>query len=187
MPPATSGHRQMGTVRAARADRKNWPWPSPAGNASHHRGPGACRAVTVRRIARALRSGRPGAVMLDTGRLSRHRGIEWPREIPESGISHRNSGSGPRSGTEAGDISPVSAVLEYAAGDFTTLGTDPSLECSSPPSDTGEFKSPGTNPGTWVPTADQGRLFCQRQPNPGSGTVSVRWSGGSDTGGCGLL
>jgi hypothetical protein len=68
-------------------------------------------------------------------RLTRpgHRRIVWPHEIPDSGISHRNAGSSPRSGTEAGDISPVFAALEHAAGDFTTLGTDPSLECSSPP------------------------------------------------------
>jgi molybdopterin biosynthesis enzyme len=47
----------------------------------------------------------------------------WPHEIPDSGISHRNTGSSPRSGTEAGDIFPVSAALEHAAGDFTALGT----------------------------------------------------------------
>jgi len=43
---------------------------------------------------------------------------------------------GRRSGTEEGDISPVFAALEHAAGDFTTLGKNPLLEGSSPPSDT---------------------------------------------------
>jgi len=61
-----------------------------------------------------------------------HRPVVWPHEIPDSGISHRNTGSSPRSGTEAGDISPVFAALEHAAGDFTTLGKNPLLECSSP-------------------------------------------------------
>ncbi len=60
----------------------------------------------------------------------------WPHEIPGSGISHRNTGASPRSGTEAGGISPVFAALEHAAGDFTTLGKNPPLEGSSPPSDT---------------------------------------------------
>ena len=65
-----------------------------------------------------------------------HRPVVWPHEIPDSGISHRNTGSSPRSGTEAGDTSPVFAALEHAAGDFTTLGKNPLLEGSSPPSDT---------------------------------------------------
>jgi hypothetical protein len=60
----------------------------------------------------------------------------WPHEIPDPGISHRNTESGPRSGTEAGDISPVFAALEHAAGDLTTLGTDPLLGGSGHPSDT---------------------------------------------------
>ena len=62
-----------------------------------------------------------------------HRPVVWPHEILDSGISHRNTGSCPCSGTEEHDISPVSAALEHAAGDLTTLGMDPSLECSSPP------------------------------------------------------
>ena len=66
------------------------------------------------------------------------RPVVWPHEIPDSGISHRSAGSGPRSGTEAGDISPVFAALEHAAGDFTTLGKNPLLEGSSPPSDTNQ-------------------------------------------------
>ena len=74
---------------------------------------------------------------------ARHRPVVWPDEIPDSGISHRNTGSSPCSGTEAGDSSPVFAALEHAAGDFTALGTDHSLECSSPPSDT---QSGGTSP-----------------------------------------
>ena len=65
-----------------------------------------------------------------------HRPVVWPHEIPDSGISHRNAGSSPRSGTEEGDISPVFPALEHAAGDFTTLGKNPLLEYSSPPSDT---------------------------------------------------
>jgi hypothetical protein len=40
-----------------------------------------------------------------------HRPVAWPHEIPDSGISHRNAGSSPRSGTEAGDVSPVSRHL----------------------------------------------------------------------------
>ena len=63
-----------------------------------------------------------------------HRPVMWSHEIPDSGISHRNTGSSPRSGTEEGDISPVFAALEHAAGDFTTLGKNPLLEGSSPPS-----------------------------------------------------
>jgi hypothetical protein len=62
-----------------------------------------------------------------------HRPVAWPHEIPDSGISHRSTGSSPRSGTEAGDIPPVFTALEHAAGDFTTLGKNPLLECSSPP------------------------------------------------------
>jgi hypothetical protein len=64
------------------------------------------------------------------------RPVVWPHEIPDSGISHWNAGSGPRSGTEAGDISPVFVALEHAAGDFTTLGKNPLHGGSSPPSDT---------------------------------------------------
>ena len=65
-----------------------------------------------------------------------HRPVLWAHEIPDSGISHRNTGSSPRSGTEAGDISPVFTALEHAAGDLATLGKNPPLEGSSPPSDT---------------------------------------------------
>ena len=65
-----------------------------------------------------------------------YRPVVWPHEIPDSGISHRNTGSSPRSGTEAGDVSPVFAALEHAAGDFTTLGKNPPLGGSSPPSRT---------------------------------------------------
>jgi hypothetical protein len=72
-----------------------------------------------------------------------HRPVVWPHEIPDSGISHRSTGSSPRSGTEEGDISPVFAALEHAAGDFTTLGKNPLFEGSSPPSDT---QSGGTSP-----------------------------------------
>src|SRR5260370_39044559 len=36
-------------------------------------------------------------------------------------------GSGPCSGTEAGDLSPVFAALEHSAGDFTALGKDPCM------------------------------------------------------------
>ena len=70
-----------------------------------------------------------------------HRPVVWSHEIPDSGISHWNTGSSPRSGTEAGDIPPVFAVLEHAAGDFTTPGKNPLLEYSSPPSDTFRISS----------------------------------------------
>src|SRR5271166_4778261 len=99
----------------------------------HHRRLGARRAV-----AALVSPGHSGPAARAQCSLTRanHRGVMWPHEIPDSGISHRNAGSGPRSGTEAGDISPVFAALEHAAGDFTTLGKNPLLEYSSPPSDT---------------------------------------------------
>src|SRR5271157_284171 len=99
----------------------------------HHRRLGARRAV-----AALVSPGHSGPAARAQCSLTRanHRGVMWPHEIPDSGISHRNAGSGPRSGTEAGDISPVFAALEHAAGDFTTLGKNPLLEGSSPPSDT---------------------------------------------------
>ncbi len=68
-------------------------------------------------------------MMLDMSRLLPG---SVPHEIPDSGISHRNAGSSQGSGTEAGDISPVFAALEHAAGDFTILGESPPLEYSSP-------------------------------------------------------
>ena len=127
--PWTSSSRQAeeGGQAAARADRKTCPRSSPASNARSP--PQAwCRTVAAPRITRSLRSSRPGASCLTR---PGHRRIVWRHEIPDSGISHRNTGSSPRSGTEEGDIPPVSAALEHAAGDFTTLGTDPSFECSS--------------------------------------------------------
>jgi hypothetical protein len=122
-------------VRAARADRKTSPRSSSASNATSSpqawRRPGYGGA---RRITRSLKSGRPGPSCLTR---AAHGPIVSPHEIPGSGISHRNAGSSPRSGTEEGDISPVFGALEHAAGDFAALGTVHSLECSSPPSDTG--------------------------------------------------
>ena len=106
----------------------------------HHRGLDACRAVTAR--VSPGHSGPAGREQRCLTRAGRRR-IEWPHEIPDSGISHRNAGSGPCSGTEAGDISPVFAALEHAAGDLTTLGKDPLHGGSSPPSDT---QSGGTSP-----------------------------------------
>ena len=99
----------------------------------HHRGLDACRAVTAR--VSPGHSGPAGREQRCLTRAGRRR-IEWPHEIPDSGISHRNAGSGPCSGTEAGDISPAFAALEHAAGDLTTLGKDPLHGGSSPPSDT---------------------------------------------------
>ena len=129
-PPPVCAHigrrgRLDGSTRARRPGLRHRPRATP----DHHRRLGACRAAADPHIARSLRSSRPGASCLTR---PGHRRIVWPHEIPGSGISHRNAGSSPYSGTEAGDISPVSAALEHAAGDFTTLGTDPSLECSSP-------------------------------------------------------
>jgi hypothetical protein len=83
----------------------------------------------TRRITRSLKSGRPGVSCLTR---AGHRPVVWPHEIPDSGISHRNTGSSPCSGTEEGDISPVSVALEHAAGDFTTLGKNPLHGGSSP-------------------------------------------------------
>ena len=129
-----SAHRQKRTVRrhhepAGRPSLDHRPEATPA----HHRRLGACRAVTAPRITRSVRSSRRARSCLTR---ADHRPVVWPHEIPDSGISHRRTGSSPRSGTEAGDISPVFAALEHAAGDFTTLGKNPLLEGSSPPSDT---------------------------------------------------
>jgi hypothetical protein len=96
----------------------------------------------TRRITRSLKSGRPGVSCLTR---AGHRPVVWPHEIPDSGISHRNTGSSPCSGTEEGDISPVSVALEHAAGDFTTLGKNP-LHGGSSPSDT-KLVHAGTIPG----------------------------------------
>ena len=95
----------------------------------HERRLGARRAV-----AALVSPGHSGPAARVPSCLTRagHRPVVWPHEIPDSGISHRNTGSSPRSGTEAGDISPVFAALEHAAGDFTTLGKNPLLEYSSP-------------------------------------------------------
>jgi hypothetical protein len=92
-----------------------------------------------------------------------HRPVVWPHEIPDSGISHRNTGSSPCSGTEAGDISPVFAALEHAARDFTALGTDHSLECSSPPSDTWGLKSLGTQAQDSVGACEQGHATARER------------------------
>ena len=119
---------------AARVGRKgSWPRSSPRATPDHHRRLGARHAVAAPRITRSLRSGRPVESCLTR---AAHRPVVWPHEIPDSGISHRNAGAGPRSGTEAGDISPVFTVLEHAAGDLTTLGKNPLHGGSSPPSDT---------------------------------------------------
>jgi hypothetical protein len=107
----------------------------PEATPDHHRRLGARRAVAVPRITRSVGSSRRARSCLTR---ADHRPVVWPHEIPDSGISHRSTESSPCSGTEEGDISPVSAALEHAAGDFTTLGTDPSLECSS----LGHVKSP---------------------------------------------
>ena len=98
-----------------------------------HRRLGARRAV-----AALVSPGHSGPAARVPSCLTRacHRPVVWQHEIPDSGISHWNTGSSPRSDTEEGDISPVFAALEHAAGDFTTLGKNPLLEYSSPPSDT---------------------------------------------------
>ena len=131
-----SADRVAGLVRPARSAFQN-----PSVNLGRrHRRLGARRAVTA-----LVSPGHSGPAARARSCLTRvgHRPVVWPHEIPDSGISHRNSGSSPRSGTEAGDISPVFAALEHAAGDLTTLGKNPLLEGSSPPSDT---QSGGTSP-----------------------------------------
>ena len=90
------------------------------------------------------------------------RPVVWPHEIPDSGISHRSAGSGPRSGTEAGDISPVFAALEHAAGDFTTLGTN--LGHSNSPYSPVSGHA-GTSPGRKLPPAP-GRPAISFLPPP---------------------
>ena len=111
---------------------KSWPRSSSASNARSP--PQAwCLAVAAPLITRSLG---PAARAQSCLTRAGHRPVVWAHEIPDAGISHRSTGPGPRSGTEAGDISPVFTALEHAAGDFTTLGTDPLLEYSSPPSDT---------------------------------------------------
>jgi hypothetical protein len=88
----------------------------------------AVMAALIRLLPGKLRARRlvtPGTVLRWHRRLvTGHRPVVCPHEIPDSGISHRDAGSSPRSGTEAGDISPVFAALEHAAGDFTTLGEE---------------------------------------------------------------
>src|SRR6266700_4341251 len=132
---APSAHRQKRTVRRRHesAGKDLGPGHRPRATPDHHRRLGARQAVAAPRITRSLRSGRPVESCLTR---AGHRAVVWPHEIPDSGISHSDAGSGPRSGTEAGDISPVFAVLEHAAEDLTTLGKNPLLEGSSPPSDT---------------------------------------------------
>jgi hypothetical protein len=106
----------------------------------HHRGLGACRAVTAR-----VSPGHSGPAGREQRCLTRadQRRIEWSHEIPDSGISHRNAGSGPCSGTESGDLSPDFAALEHAAGDFTALGKDPLHGGSSPRTPSGLHVSVG--------------------------------------------
>lgn len=118
--------RSDGSTSARRLGLHHRPRATP----DYHRRLGACRAVAARHITRSLRSSRPGVSCLTR---PGHRRIVWPHEIPDSGISYRNAGSSPRSCTEASDIFPVFAALEHAAGDFTTLGTNPLLGGSSPP------------------------------------------------------
>ena len=105
----------------------------PQATPGHHRRLGAPPGV-----AALVSPGHSGPAARAQSCLTRvcHRPVVWPHEIPDSGISHWSTGSSPRSGTEAGDISPVFAALEHAAGDFTTLGKNPRRGCSSPPSDT---------------------------------------------------
>ena len=124
-----SANRVTGLVRPARSALQN---PS-IYLGRRHRRLGARRAVAALELP-----GRSGPAARAPSCLTRagHCPVVWPHEIPDSGISHRSAGSSPRSGTEAGDISPVFAALEHAAGDFTTLGKNPPLEGSSPPSDT---------------------------------------------------
>jgi hypothetical protein len=149
---------------------KTWPRSSPARTPDHRRRLGACRAV-----AALVSPGHLGPAGRAPSCLTRasHRPVVWPHEIPDSGISHRNTGSGPRSGTEAGDISPVFTAPEHAAGDFTTPGTNPPLECSSP-SDTVIPHWPlfpgmrGTSPGRRLPLAPGDRRFsCFLLPESG--------------------
>jgi len=121
-------------VRAARADSNTHLGHHPQAMPGHHRR----FAVDQTMAALGVSPGHSSPAARAQSCLTRagHRPVVWPHEIPDSGISHRSTGSSPRSGTEAGDISPVSVALEHAAGDFTALGTDHSLEGSSPPSDT---------------------------------------------------
>jgi hypothetical protein len=88
----------------------------------------------------------PMHVMLD---MTRPLPSSVAARIPGTGISHRDAGSSPRSGTEEGDISPVFAVLEHAAGDFTTLGARASLGVQVPPD-------------TRTPAVAEDRFTCTR-------------------------
>jgi hypothetical protein len=125
---------RLGRSGQHEADRKTSPRSPSASNARSP--PLAWRRPDhggARRITRSLKSGRPGASCLTR---AGHRPLVWPHEIPDSGISHWNTGSSACSGTEECDISPVSVALEHAAGDFTALGKNPLHGGSSPPSDT---------------------------------------------------
>ena len=65
-------------------------------------------ASAARRAAALVSPGHsgPAARVPSCSTRARHRPVVWPHEIPDSGISHRNTGSGPRSGTEAGAYLP---------------------------------------------------------------------------------
>ena len=155
-----SAHRQKRTVRrqhepTGRLGLDHHPQVTP----DHH------RELGVGRWRLRVSPGHSGPAARAPSCLTRagYRPVVWPHEIPDSGISHRNTGSSPRSGTEAGDISPVFAALEHAAGDFTTLGTNPLLEGSSP---LGHSNFPyvpisghaGTSPGRRLPLVRQPHL-----------------------------
>ena len=143
-------HRHNRQKRAVRRQHEPTGRPGPGhrpqATPDQHRRLGACRAV-----AALVSPGHSGPAAQVPSCLTRagHRRVAWPHEIPDSGISHRSTGSGSRSGTEAGDISPVFAALEHAAGDFTTLGKNPSLEGSSPSST--RTSKPGSSSPTPAP------------------------------------
>jgi hypothetical protein len=138
----TLAHRQKRTAgRQHESTGKTWLDHRRQATPDHHRRLGARRAVAA--LVSPGHSGPAGQAQSCLTQAGR-RPVVWAHEIPDSGISHWNTGSSPHSGTEAGDISPVFAALEHAAGDFTTLGKNPLLGGSSPPSDTWGLKSLGT-------------------------------------------
>jgi len=119
-PPAPEAAAASGSQASARhATAGQAPSGHPSPSAESRPQLGARRAV-----AALVSPGHSGPAAQAQSCLTRagHCPVMWSHEIPDSGISHRGTGSGPRSGTEAGDVSPVFAALEHAAGDFTALG-----------------------------------------------------------------
>jgi hypothetical protein len=96
---------QMRMVRAARADSKTHLGHHPRAMPGHHPRLGVDQTMAALGVSPGHSN--PAARAQSCLTRAGHRPAVWPHEMPDSGISHRNTGSSPCSGTEAGDISPV--------------------------------------------------------------------------------